>query len=227
MHQYKVLIIEDEKAISRLMQVTLERHEFTVAICESGEVGLQTFTTFQPDVVILDIHLPGLNGYEVCARLRDINQEVAIIMVTAKGLDNDKIMGLELGADDYMVKPFNPFELMARIRANLRKLNTQVKKDLPLFSHRIQERLVYKLDKALDLTPREYELLTLFIKQPNTTFNRHDLLDEVWGIDYVGDSKTVDVHIRRLREKIEDTPSSPKYLLTVWGYGYRWNGEHT
>ena len=137
----------------------------------------------------------------------------------------DKIMGLELGADDYMVKPFNPLELIARLRANLRKNKKAEVVDESIFTINSSHKKVYKHEEVLNLSPKEYELMVLFLKNPLKTYSRHELLDYVWGIDFIGDHKTVDVHIRRLRSKIEEDPSNPQYVETVWGYGYRWRGE--
>ena len=177
-------------------------------------------------LVLLDLTLPDMDGFEVCTNIREEKPELPIIIVSARGQDMEKIMGLELGADDYIVKPFNPLELVARIRSVLRRtvkqeqrtVSDQLKNGPFLLDLKTQR--VYKAGKQLKLTAREFQMLKLFMERPNEPITRDDLLDEIWGLNYFGDSKTVDVHIRRLREKIEDDPSQPIYLKTVWGFGY-------
>ena len=177
-------------------------------------------------LVLLDLTLPDMDGFEVCTNIREEKPELPIIIVSARGQDMEKIMGLELGADDYIVKPFNPLELVARIRSVLRRtvkheqrtVSDQLKNGPFLLDLKTQR--VYKAGKQLKLTAREFQMMKLFMERPNEPITRDDLLDEIWGLNYFGDSKTVDVHIRRLREKIEDDPSQPIYLKTVWGFGY-------
>lgn len=180
-----------------------------------------------PEVIVLDIMLPGIDGFEVCRRIRGIKSDSIIIMLTARDQDMDKIMGLELGADDYMVKPFNPLELVARIRAVLRRYGAVSSKDEESikdsnFMIDFKSQKFFKDDKEIEVTPREFSILKIFMKNPGAALSRDAILDAVWGKNYFGDIKTVDVHIRRLREKIEDVPSEPKFIETVWGYGYRW-----
>lgn len=221
----KILVIEDEKSINRFIRINLEREGFKVACAFSGEEGLEMTRQFKPDVMVLDLMLPGIDGFEVCTRTRELNPDVIIIILTAKGQDMDKIMGLELGADDYMIKPFNPQELAARIRAHLRRYSTNDETENAGFMINERQHKIYKNGEVLALSPKEYEIMSLLIKNPNRTFSRHELLDHVWGVDYIGDIKTVDVHICRLREKIEKDIPEECYIETVWGYGYKWQGN--
>ena len=202
---------------------------YEVGEAASGEEALALLATLLPDVVVLDLMLPGINGLEVCQHIRETTPEPLIIMLTAKGQDTDKIMGLELGADDYMVKPFNPFELIARIKAMLRRRNrfetgkaAYIHGDLQLDT---DANKLLKNDVEVELTPTEYSLLKVFMENPGKALKRDELLNAVWGEDYFGDTKTLDVHIRRLREKIEDNPSEPRHIKTIWGSGYRWQPE--
>ncbi|MBM7868362.1 response regulator [Heliobacterium gestii] len=227
MKQNRILVIEDEDAIRRFILINLERNSFQVMAAADGEEGLDLAKSFQPHLVLLDILLPGIDGFEVCRRLREKTPDVAVIMLTARGQDFDKVMGLELGADDYIVKPFNPLELVARIRAVLRRLqmahqeNEEVLCQGP-FRLDVKAQRISKKGQELTLTPREFCLMKIFLEKAGQALSRDQLLDLAWGKDFVGDPKTVDVHIRRLREKIEDHPSQPTYLETVWGVGYRW-----
>lgn len=225
----KALIVEDELSIRKFISINLSRNEFNVEEAESGEEALQKFDVFNPSVVILDVMLPGINGFEVCQKIREKSQDVVIIMLTAKGQDMDKIMGLEIGADDYMVKPFNPNELIARIRAITRRSLSNSKKTSSIkyadLIIDLKSQRFFKKSVQLDLTPTEFSLVKLFLENPGKAFTRDEILNKIWGEDYFGDTKTVDVHIRRLREKIEDVPSSPKYVETVWGIGYRLKEE--
>lgn len=225
MDKYRVLVVEDEQSISRFVKINLERNEFEVVIVDTGEEGLEMFKSIRPDAAVLDIMLPGINGMDVCSAIRELDKDVTLIMLTAKGQDMDKIMGLELGADDYMVKPFNPLELIARLRANLRKSAKPSTTESCGFSLNKNHHKIYKDGKALSFSPKEYELMRLFLENPLKTFSRNELLDSVWGNDYVGDYKTVDVHVRRLRAKIEEDAATPCYIETVWGHGYRWQGD--
>ncbi len=226
----KVMIVEDEGSIRRFIAINLNRSSFEVLEVESGEKALELFKVFMPEVVILDVMLPGIDGFEVCQRLRDIMPSVIIIMLTARGQDMDKIMGLEIGADDYMVKPFNPLELIARIRANLRKAdNAKAIKDSCLLYMDLKldtaAQRFYKGGAEIELTPTEFTIMKVLMTHPGKAFSRDELLNAVWGKNYFGDMKTVDVHIRRIREKIEGDPSSPQLVETVWGVGYRLRGN--
>ena len=225
----KVLVVEDEDSIRRFIKLNLEMAGYEVAEAASGEDALNIFAAILPHVVVLDLMLPGIDGFEVCRYIRNTMPESLIIMLTAKGQDTDKIMGLELGADDYMVKPFNPFELIARIKAMLRRQNRSENSKTAyvcdnLYLDIVGNRLL-KDNREVELTPIEYSLLKLFMENPGRALKRDELLNEVWGEDYFGDTKTLDVHIRRLREKIEDNPSQPQFIKTVWGSGYRWKPE--
>ncbi|ERI92452.1 putative alkaline phosphatase synthesis transcriptional regulatory protein PhoP [Clostridiales bacterium oral taxon 876 str. F0540] len=224
---YKVLIIEDEESIRKFVKINFERNNFKVVEAASGEDGIKMAQKENPQIVILDLMLPGIDGFKTCEILRSYFPNIGIIMLTAKGQDMDKIMGLEFGADDYMVKPFNPLELIARTKSLLRRIGepkTETANILNsgLIKIDIFSMKAYKEDKEIDLTPKEYMLLKTFIENENKAFTRDELLNIVWGYEYFGDTKIVDVNIRRLREKIEALPSKPEYIETVWGVGYRW-----
>ena len=226
----KVLIVEDELSIRKFLSINLIRNSFEVFEAESGEEGLEMFSKKQPEVVILDVMLPGIDGYEVCHKIRANKPSTVIIMLTAKGQDLDKIMGLDLGADDYMVKPFNPLELIARIRANLRKLDSKVavmtnKISILDLKLDIDQQRFYKDNLEIELTPTEFSIMKVLMQAPGKAFSRDEILNEIWGKNYFGDMKTVDVHIRRIREKVEENPSIPQRVETVWGYGYRLRGD--
>lgn len=221
----KVLIVEDEKNIRSFLKINLQRNNFSILEAENGEAALDIITNTDIDIVLLDVMLPGIDGFEVCRKIRKKKKDIGIIMLTAKGQDMDKIMGLEYGADDYIVKPFNPMELMLRIKAILRRINNyNDEKEIQVGKFKIDtySKIIMKENKILDLTPKEYLLMKLFLENPMKAFERDVLLDLIWGEDYFGDSKIIDVNIRRLRAKIEDNPSEPNYIETVWGVGYRW-----
>ncbi len=225
----RVLVVEDEESIRRFITLNLNAVGFQVGEAATGEDALGLLKTFAPQVVVLDIMLPGISGLEVCQKVRESLPNALVIMLTAKGQDTDKILGLEIGADDYMVKPFNPLELIARIKAILRR-TTGLKDSKQVICH-LNLRLdltankFFKSETEIELTPTEFALLKVLMANPDRALKRDEMLDQVWGEDYFGDSKTLDVHIRRLREKIEDNPSQPEYIKTVWGYGYRWQQE--
>ncbi len=222
-----ILIVEDERAIRKFIKINLEREKFNVFEAETGEEAIEIGSQGNIDIVVLDLMLPGIGGYEVCKYLRDKFPELGIIMLTAKSQDMDKIMGLEYGADDYMTKPFNPKELILRIESLIRRMPS---KDLNLneetsfgpFTIKNYSKTFYKDGEEVGLTPTEYKLIELFIQSPGKAFSRDELLNLVWDYDFIGDTKIVDVNIRRLRSKIEEDPSKPKYIETVWGVGYRW-----
>lgn len=231
MEDTRVLVVEDESSIRKFITLNLKRNNFDVIEAESGEKALELIKKEKVKVFILDVMLPGIDGFEVCEKIRAQNSDAIIIMLTARGQDMDKIMGLELGADDYMVKPFNPLELIARIRAILRRTEDKnVKTDQSLTFGKlrldVKSQKFYKDNREIELTPKEYAIIKMFMSNPGKALSRDDILNLVWGEDYFGDVKTVDVNIRRLREKIEDDPSHPEYLQTVWGYGYRWEKEN-
>jgi DNA-binding response OmpR family regulator len=227
----KVLIVDDEATIIEFLRINLEKNGFEVVAAGEGLEAIRLARQEHPHCVVLDVMLPGLDGFEVLRELRK-TMDVPVIMLTAKGDDIDKILGLELGADDYVTKPFNPRELVARIKAILRRVDktgatqaggviTVGDLILDLERHRVEVR-----GKVVDLTPKEFELLELLMANPGKVFSRDALLSQVWGYDYFGDSKTVDVHIRRLREKIEVDPSSPLNIITVWGIGYKFREQN-
>ncbi|MGM0779800.1 MAG: response regulator transcription factor [Bacillota bacterium] len=222
----KVLVIEDELPIRKLISFNLSRSNFEVIETGEGAAALRLVKEENPSIVILDLMLPDSDGFEICTKLRELDPLLPIIILSARGQDMDKIMGLELGADDYMVKPFNPLELTARVRTILRRARPQVseekhsKQQIGPFLIDMKTQRLYKSGKLLKLTAREYQLMKLFFERSGQPLNRNDLLDEIWGANYFGDPKTVDVHIRRLREKVEDNPSNPAYLKTIWGFGY-------
>ena len=205
--------------------INLKRNGYKVFETECGEEAVKIVQENNIDMVLLDLMLPGIDGYETSRRIRQLNQDIGIIMLTAKGQDMDKIMGLEYGADDYIVKPFNPMELILRIKAILRRIGSNSKDNMikrGRFLIDTYSKIIKKDDEELELTPTEYLLMKLFLENPMKAFERDQLLDLIWGKDYFGDRKIIDVNIRRLRAKIEDNPSEPKYIETVWGVGYRW-----
>jgi len=220
----KVLIVEDDDNIAELLRLYLEKDGFTVALAENGAVGIAEFERFGPDLVLLDIMLPVLDGWGVCREIRAISN-VPIIMLTAKGDTHDKVTGLEMGADDYIVKPFEVGELMARIHAVMRRFDSAggVESKRLVFDNLVIDMNSFELlvcDKRVEAPPKEMELLFHLASSPNRVYTRNQLLDEVWGFDYFGDSRTVDVHIKRLREKLENV-SDKWSLKTVWGVGYK------
>ncbi|MCF6462835.1 response regulator transcription factor [Clostridium sp. Cult1] len=226
----RILVVEDEEHIRKFIKINLEREGFVVEEAGTGEEGLNIVKSKSIDVVVLDIMLPGIDGFEVCKILRQEFSKIGIIMLTAKSQDIDKIMGLEYGTDDYMVKPFNPIELVLRVKSLLRRMDSSKEEnqnmivDIP-FRIDKYSRKFYKENKEIELTPTEYSIIKLFIENPGKAFNRDEILNLVWGYDFVGDSKIVDVNVRRLRSKIEDDPSDPYYIETVWGVGYRWRDK--
>ena len=225
----RVLVVEDEVSIRKFIAVNLYRNGFEVFEAGDGEAALEMAKGVFPDVVVLDVMLPSMDGFEVCIQMRRLMPQIVIIMLTARGEDMDKIMGLELGADDYMVKPFNPLELMARIRANLRKVpRYSPGKANCLFFRQLmldmEGQRFYKNGREIELTPTEFAIMKVFLSNPQKAFSRNEIMNRVWGQDYFGDLKTVDVHIRRIREKLEEDPSAPRWIETVWGVGYRLKG---
>lgn len=229
--KYSILIVEDEDSIRKFIKINLEREGFNVVEAATGEEGLEKARIGEIDIVVLDIMLPGIDGYEVCKILRREFPTIGIIMLTAKSQDIDKITGLEYGTDDYMVKPFNPMELVLRVKSLIRRIDmvNTVEEELLLdgpFKIDTYSRKFYKNEEEIELTPTEYSIMKIFIENPGKAFKRDEILNWVWGVDFFGDSKIVDVNVRRLRAKIEEDPSRPRYISTVWGVGYRWeNGE--
>lgn len=222
----KVLVVDDEKLIVKGIKFSLEQDEMVVTPAYDGEEALELAKTNDFDIILLDIMLPGLSGFEVCQAIRDFS-DVPIIMLTAKGDDMDKILGLEYGADDYITKPFNILEVKARIKAIMRR--NQKKMQMGDYPKTIVEgELTIELDsrevtiagQEINLTAKEFNILTLLLLHPNKVYSRDDLLKAIWGSDSLGDGRTVDVHVRRLREKVESNPGEPKYIQTKWGVGY-------
>lgn len=222
----KVLIVEDEGSIRGFLKINFKRNNFTVIEAESGEKAIENARIEKPIITILDIMLPGIDGFKTCEILRREFPQMGIIILTARSQDMDKIMGLEFGADDYMIKPFNPLELIARVNSLLRRIGSQENRSDLIVSgnYKIDDRAMkaYKDDAEIDLTPKEYMLMKIFMNNPGKALSRNELLNLVWGYDYIGDTKIVDVNIRRLREKVEEESSHPKTIETVWGVGYRW-----
>ncbi|EOU1681120.1 response regulator transcription factor [Clostridium perfringens] len=224
----KILLVEDEESIRGFLRINFQRENFQVIECESGEEGVRKALIEKPDIAILDVMLPGMNGFEVCQKLRESFSRMGIIMLTAKGEDMDKIMGLQFGADDYVLKPFNPLEITLRVKALIRRLegiseeNNSDCIEVDNFKLDLYSQSLYKENVEIDVTPKEFLLMKIFMQNPGKAFTRDELLNLVWGIDFFGDPKIVDVNIRRLRSKIEDNSSKPKYIETVWGTGYRW-----
>lgn len=227
----KILIVEDEEAIRSFIRVNLKRHNFEIIEAASGEEALEKVDD-TVNIALLDVMLLGIDGFEVCRRIREDYAGMGIIMLTAKGQEQNKIEGLELGADDYMVKPFSPKELLARINALLRRISLadkQIEEESNaihsgIFTILQDERKLLKEEQEIELTPIEFALVKYFMENPNKAIHRDEILNNVWGYNYVGDFKIVDVNIRRIRQKIEEDPSNPKYIEKVWGYGYRWWG---
>lgn len=222
----KVLVVDDEKLIVKGIRFSLEQDDMEVDCAYDGEEALEKVRENKYDIILLDIMLPKLTGLEVCQHIREFS-DVPIVMLTAKGDDMDKILGLEYGADDYITKPFNILEVKARIKAIMRRT---ISKAEPAKKEKVIETGDLKLDcegrrlyiqgKEINLTAKEFDVLELLVLNPNKVYSRDNLLKLVWGADYPGDVRTVDVHIRRLREKVETNPSEPKYVHTKWGVGY-------
>jgi two-component system, OmpR family, alkaline phosphatase synthesis response regulator PhoP len=228
----QILIVEDEAEIAQLLQLYLEKEGFNCRVCRDGITALQLFAELQPDLIILDLMIPGLDGLEVCTRIRQKPgvKDPYIMMLTARGEEIDRIIGLSTGADDYMVKPFSPKELVVRARALLRrslrqggqgKLYQTASFTVDLDQRSAQRHLDGKEGETLDLTTLEFELLSTFLSYPGRVWNRSQLIDKLWGSDFFGDERVVDTHIARLRKKIELDPSNPSFVKTVIGVGYK------
>ena len=226
-----ILVVEDEDSIRKFIKINLDRAGYNVFEASTGEEALIIAGNEKIDIVVLDLMLPGIDGFAVCKSLREKYPNLGIIMLTAKSQDVDKIMGLEYGTDDYMTKPFNPTELVLRIKSLERRLEVdEDSKDLVLEFHPfiidIYSRTFFKDNVEIELTPTEFSIAKIFLENPGKAFKRDEILNLVWGLDFVGDSKIVDVNIRRLRSKIEENPSQPYYIETVWGVGYRWRSKN-
>ena len=223
----KILIVDDDNNIAELISLYLIKECFETKICNDGETAINTFDTFKPNLVLLDLMLPGIDGYQVCREIRTKSQ-VPIIMLSAKGEVFDKVLGLEMGADDYMEKPFDSKELVARVKAVLRRYKPQVQETpesndkvvrYPDLEINMTNYSVTYMGERVDMPPKELELLYFLAASPNHVFTREQLLDQIWGYEYIGDTRTVDVHIKRLREKLSDHESWR--LATIWGIGYK------
>lgn len=221
----RILIVEDELDLANIIKDYLEKELYEVEICTEGDKAIEIFDKFKPSLVILDLMLPGMNGYEICQNIR-IKSTIPILILSAKIDEFDKVKGLDLGADDYITKPFRPRELLARVNALLRRSQVFNKENLEIIdieNIRIytKEYKVEKNGRDLDLSRNEFELLVFLSKNPRQVFSREQLYERIWGFDSYGDLNTVTVTINRLRQKIEDNPKNPKYILTVWGVGYK------
>ncbi len=226
----KILVVDDEKLIVKGIRFSLEQDGYEVTCAYDGEAAVEYAKETEFDLILLDLMLPKLNGLEVCQQVRGFSN-VPIVMLTAKGEDMDKILGLEYGADDYITKPFNILEVKARIKAILRRSRKdEAKEEKPKrvevrgLAMDCDSRRVFIEGKEINLTAKEFDVLELLVFNPNKVYSRENLLNIVWGYEYPGDVRTVDVHIRRLREKIETNPSDPKYVHTKWGVGYYFQG---
>ena len=222
----RILVVDDEKLLVKGIKFNLENDGYEVECAYDGEQAVEIVRQGKVDLVILDLMMPKMDGFEACKRIREFSK-VPIIMLTAKSEDTDKIIGFEYGADDYITKPFNVMELKVRVRAILRRVGQDSSKNRPndhIIAGRIElapsSRNAYIDGDIVDLTAKEYDLIELLAKNPGRVYSRENLLDVVWGYDYPGDIRTVDVHIRRLREKLEREPASPEHIMTKWGVGY-------
>jgi len=225
----KILVVDDEETMVRSLSALLTREGYAVAVATDGPQALEAARTERPDLILLDVMLPGADGIEVCRQIRTWSA-VPIIMLTAKTAEVDKVVGLEVGADDYVTKPFGPRELVARVKANLRRAQMQAQEAALDLLHSgevvldIGRHLVTVRGKEVALSPKEFDLLRVLMSHPGRVLGRDYLLNQVWGEDFFGDTRTLDVHIRWLREKIESDPSNPTYIQTVHGVGYRFQG---
>ncbi len=231
----KLLIVDDETNITDVCCRYLQREGYETLQAHDGETALRLWQSEQPHLVILDVMLPHIDGWEICETIRQV-QDIPIIMLTARGEEADRLLGLTLGADDYMTKPFSPRELVLRVKAVLRRFHMQERSDVETIdSHSIirypgleidmPRRSVLVNGMTIELTVKEFEVLVLLASHPGQVFSRHQILNQVWDMDYFGDTTTVTVHIRRLREKIEPVPSEPQWIKTVWGVGYKFQEE--
>ena len=230
MDKKKILVVEDEKAIADILVFNLQREGYDTLVAYDGADGLHAALEQAPDLVLLDVMLPSMDGFEVLRHIRE-KQDTPIIMLTAREEETDKVLGLELGADDYITKPFSMRELMARVKANMRRTLSGEEREKPAMPSggglRISREngMVYKNGRALELSAREFDILCFLSASPGRVFSREELMEQVWGYDYYGDLRAVDVAIRRLREKMEDQPASPHYIMTKRGMGYYFNDK--
>lgn len=233
----KILLVEDEVAIREFEAINLKRAGYTTVEAGSGEEALEIFDTSgeEFDIALLDISMPGMDGFTVCKELRKRSENIGIIMLTARTQEMDKVSGLMLGADDYVTKPFSPTELLARVDSLYRRVDMQKNAGITVkgkdeiilgeFTLNLRRRTLSKTGKNIELTQVEFQIMEYFFQNPDVALGRLEILSKVWGDNYFGEEKIVDVNIRRLRMKIEDNPSEPDHILTVWGMGYKWNTE--
>lgn len=230
MEKKKILVVEDEKAIADILVFNLQREGYDTLVAYDGADGLHAALEDAPDLILLDVMLPSMDGFAVLKHIRE-KQDTPIIMLTAREEETDKVLGLELGADDYITKPFSMRELMARVKANMRRTLSGEEREKPAVPSggglRISRDngMVYKNGRALELSAREFDILCFLSASPGRVFSREELMEQVWGYEYYGDLRAVDVAIRRLREKVEDQPASPRYIMTKRGMGYYFSEE--
>ncbi|MED1409954.1 MULTISPECIES: response regulator transcription factor [Bacillus] len=221
-----ILVLEDEIPIRSFIVLNMKRAGFHVLEANTGEEALEILHQHTVQVALLDVMLPGIDGFQVCEAIRENNKKMGIIMLTARVQDEDKVQGLGIGADDYIAKPFSPVELTARIQSLLRRIEVHAEKTNILtsgpFSLNLTEESLYKDGQLVDLTPTEYMILQYLMDHASKPVSRDEILNMIWGVNYVGETKVVDVNMRRLRQKIECNPSEPQFILTVWGKGYVW-----
>ena len=232
----KILIVEDEAAIREFEAINLKRVGYDITEAGSGEEALEIYDSDLEgfDIALLDISMPGMDGFALCKELRSRSETLGIIMLTARTQEMDKISGLMMGADDYITKPFSPTELLARVDSLYRRVEMQNKKTASVqsdaitlgdFTLNLRRRTLVKNGKNIELTQVEFQMVEYFFSNPDVALDRTDILNKVWGTNYFGEEKIVDVNIRRLRKKVEDDPSNPTHLVTVWGMGYKWNSN--
>ena len=226
----KILVVDDEKLLVKGMKFNLENEGYEVVTAYDGASAVELAKKGDIDLIVMDVMMPGLSGTDACMQIREFSN-VPVIMLTARSEDSDKLMGFAYGADDYVTKPFNILELKARIRALLKRSagrSDAVRTMLTVgdLSLDTQQRVAIRDGKTIDLTAKEYDLLELLMKNPRRVYSRESLMDLVWGYSYAGDYRTVDVHVRRLREKLERVPAEPAYIMTKWGVGYYFQGEN-
>ena len=229
--QYTVLVVDDVPTNVMLVQAILKKEGYTLLTTDSGAKALRIAQERHPNLILLDIMMPGIDGMQVCKKIREKSNTIGIIMLSAKSQEMDKISCLMSGADDYITKPFSISELIARVDAVCRRVNRSGSKPEEAsqivsgpFTLNLKSRTVFKNGEQIDLTQVEYQIMEYFFKNQNTALDRSSILNHIWGESYYGDDKIVDVNIRRIRMKIEDEPSNPKYILTIWGFGYKWAG---
>ncbi|MGM9618610.1 MAG: response regulator transcription factor [Oscillospiraceae bacterium] len=224
----KILVVDDEKLLVKGIRFNLENEGYQVETAYDGKTAVEMARSGAYDLILLDVMMPEMDGLETCMHIREFS-DVPVIMLTARSEDTDKLLGFEYGADDYVTKPFNILELKARVRALLRRSSASAAKKSSLLtfgdlSLDTEQRLALKDGKAVELTAKEYDLMELFMKNPRRVYSRENLMNTVWGYAYAGDYRTVDVHIRRLREKLEKNPAEPEHIMTKWGVGYYFKG---